>query len=174
MNKNDFLVIGKVVGVHGIRGNIKVYSYAESPSVFKPDSRILVRNTSGLEKRYTVTQAAPHKRIIRLSLKEIVSREDAEMLVGSELLIEKQDLPELDDGTYYWFDIIGLDVFTIDETYIGRVESIITTGSNDVYVVKDPDKRKKDEILIPALETVVLEIDLKNKTMQVDLPEGLA
>ena len=78
-------------------------------------------------------------------------------------------MPDLEEGDYYWFDLIGLDVFGIDQKYLGRLESIIQTGSNDVYVVKKDDT----EILIPALESVVQKIDLKNRRMQVDLPEGL-
>ena len=173
MKKNGFLSIGKIIGVHGLKGTIKVYSYAESLSVFRPDALILIRNTKGLEKTYAIEWVKPHKRTILLSLKEVKDRSLAKTLIDSELFIEKAKLPELEDGTYYWFDIIGLSVFTIDEKYLGCVESIIQTGSNDVYVVKDPNKDKDNEILIPALKSVVLAIDLERKIMRVDLPEGL-
>ena len=111
----------------------------------------------------------PHTQTILLSLKGVDDRDMSEALVGFDLFIEKAKLSELEDESYYWFDIIGLSVYTIDEKFIGRVESIIPTGSNDVYVVKNND----DEILIPGLESVVKEIDLKQKNMRVDLPEGL-
>ena len=75
----------------------------------------------------------------------------------------------MEEGTYYWVDLIGIGVFTTEKEYLGRIESIVETGSNDVYVVKNGER----EILIPALETVVLDIDLGKKQMQVDLPEGL-
>jgi len=103
----------------------------------------------------------------------LVVEEQAELLAGAELLIEKEDLPELEHGTWYWTDIIGLDVFAVDDTYIGRVTSIIQTGSNDVYVVKNPDGNNDKEILIPAIESVVAAIDLAKGRMTVDLPEGL-
>ena len=173
MEKNGFLPIGKIVGAHGLKGNIKVYSYAESLSVFEPGSSILVINTKGSKKTYKIKWVKPHTRVFLLSLKGIGSRDSAETLIGSELFIEKAKLPELEDGSYYWFDIIGLSVFTTDEQYLGKIESIISTGSNDVFVVKDPNKEQKNETLIPALESVVLEIDFKFKTMRVDLPEGL-
>ena len=101
----------------------------------------------------------------------ISCREEAKALIGSELFIKKEKLSELEDGTYYWFDIIGLDVYNIEDKYLGCVEAIIPTGSNDVYVVKD--KAGNSEILIPALESVVKKIDCNLKIMQVDLPEGL-
>jgi len=173
VKKNDLLLIGKIVGTHGLKGYIKVYSYAESASVFKTDSLILVRSTEDREQTYTVKWAKPHKNITLMSLKGITSLSLAEPLVGSELFIEKANLPELEEGSYYWYDIIGISVFTTEDRYIGRVKSIIPTGSNDVLVVKDPNRDKDNEVLIPVLESVILEIDLEDKTMRVDLPDGL-
>jgi len=173
VDKNDLLLIGKVVGTHGIKGCVKVYSYAESASLFKPNSLILVKNRGGGEKTYTVNWANPYKNIIRMSIEGVTSLTSAETLLGSELYIEKAMLSEPEEGEYYWFDIIGLSVFTTDDDYIGRVESIIPTGSNDIYLVKNPDKDQNNEMLIPAIESVVIEIDLKSATMRVDLPEGL-
>jgi 16S rRNA processing protein RimM len=74
---------------------------------------------------------------------------------------------------FYWSDIIGLSVFDMAGDYIGRVTSIIQTGSNDVYVVKCPESGNRKEVLVPALAWVVKEIDLNKKIMRIDLPEGL-
>lgn len=173
MKKNGFISVGKIVGVHGLNGTSKVYSYAESLAVFQPNGSILLRNATGQEKKYEIKWAKPHTRVILLALKGVTNCSQAEKLIGCELYIDKAKLPELEEGTYYWFDIIGLSVFTVDKNYLGRVESIIPTGSNDVYVVKNTDKDEKNEVLIPALESVILEIDLKRQVMRVDLPEGL-
>jgi len=163
------LLVGKIVGVHGIRGNLKVYSYAESLSVFKSDASIYVDGKDGSGAMYTIGWARPHKRIVLLSLKDVTSIDRARDLVGSELFVGRKLLPELDKGSYYWLDLIGLSVYTMDHSYLGRVESIIPTSGNDVFVVK----REEKEILIPALESVVLDVDIENNTMRVDLPEGL-
>jgi len=173
VDKNDLLLIGKIVGTHGIKGCVKIYSYAESASLFKPNSLILVKNRGGGGKTYTVNWAKPHKNIIRMSIEGVTSFTSAETLIGSELYIEKAMLAAPEEDEYYWFDIIGLSVFTTDDDYIGRVESVIPTGSNDVYIVKNPDKDQNYEVLIPAIESVVIEIDLERATMRVDLPEGL-
>jgi 16S rRNA processing protein RimM len=90
-------------------------------------------------------------------------------LIGAELFIARDELPELEEDSYFWFDLIGMAVYTTADEYLGRIESIIETGSNDVYVVQD----HKKEVLIPALESVVIAIDTKAKRMQVILPEGL-
>ena len=173
MEKNGFVPIGKIVGAHGVKGNIKVYSYAESLSVFNPGSLILLITPKGFEKTYKIEWVKPHGRLTLLSLKGVENRNSVESLIGSVFFIERARLPEAEDGSYYWVDIIGISVFTADDEYIGRVESIIPTGSNDVFVVKSPNKAHDSEILIPAIESVILEIDLEHKTMRVNLPEGL-
>ncbi len=172
MATNDVLPIGKIVSAHGIAGNVKIRSYAESATIFKSGVLLLIRKNKGEEKTYSVEWAKPHVENVLLSLKGVESRTQAEALVGSQLFIEKKSLPKPADGGYYWFDIIGLSVFTVQGEYIGRVDSILPTGSNDVYIVKNPENRNM-EVLIPALSSVVVSIDLEDKTMRVDLPEGL-
>ena len=169
---NDgFISIGKIAGPHGIQGAVKVYSYAESFSVFKSGITILVKNPNdSTVKDYRVKWSAPHSRFVLLLFEGVESRVPADNLKGFELFIKKADLPELEKDTYYWNDIIGLLVYTSDDNYIGRVESIIQTGANDIYVVKD---EKNNEVLIPAIESVVLNIDVIQKIMKVNLPEGL-
>ena len=169
MERNNFLLIGKIVGIHGLKGTVKVCSYAESLSVFKPGDLILVRDSESRDKTYMIQWVKPHTKTILLSLKGVDDWDMAKMLVGSGLFIEKAKLPEPENGSYYWSDIIGLSVYSIDGKYMGRVESIIRTGSNDVYVVKNGDK----ETLVPGIKSVVLEINPKQKMMRVDLPEGL-
>ena len=163
------MLIGKIVGAHGIKGYCKIRSYAESLTVFQPGSKIRLVNSSGQENIYEIKWIKPHTKVDLISLKGVETRHQAETLIGSELFIEKEKLPELDNGSYYWHDLIGMDVFTTDAAYLGRLERVIQTGSNDVYVVTNDT----DEILIPALASVVVDIDLEHKRMQVDLPEGI-
>lgn len=173
VDKEKFLSIGKIVGVHGLKGDLKVYPYSETLDAFGAGNSIFVRTLAGQEQDHIIESAKAHKKVVLVSLKGVSTIARATHFVGSELFMEKESLPELDDGSYYWFDIIGLSVFSKDNKLIGSVTSVIPTGSNDVYVVKGSDKNKDQEILIPAIEAVVLDIDLKNKKMSVDLPEGL-
>lgn len=173
MEKNDDLLIGKIVGAHGVNGTVKVYSYAESVSTFKPGSRIKLKKRNSREQRHYINWAKPHGKVILLSLDGITNRGEAESFVGTELYVQKSMLPRKEAASYYWFDLIGLSVFTTEAEYLGQVESIFPTRSNDVYVVKDNRKDPEKETLIPALESVVLDIDLDRKTMRVLLPEGL-
>jgi 16S rRNA processing protein RimM len=164
------VLIGKIVGIHGLKGTNKLRSYADSLSVFWPGRSILIRDLRGREANYEIHWVKPHTGIPLVSFKGITNREQAKTLIGAELFIPQSELPELDEDTYYWHDLIGIEVVTITGEFLGRIESIIETGSNDVYVVKSNEK----EVLIPALDSVVLDIDLAHKRMRVDLPEGLA
>lgn len=168
-HKKDRLPIGKIVGVHGVKGTLKIHSYAESLKIFQPGAMISVSTADGREKDFEIDWIKPHSRGALLALNNISDRDQAKTLVGAELQIERATLPELDNGVFYWYELIGLQVFTIDDRYIGRLESIIETGANDVYVVKNEDR----EILIPALESVVQTIDIKANLMRVELPDGL-
>lgn len=172
-NNEHLLSIGKIIGVHGIRGVLKVFSYAESVSRYQPGLSLHVKRAGGGENIFKIKWAKPHSKFILLSLEDISNRNEAEGLVGSELFIGRDTLEEPEEGSYYWADIIGLSVFGEDGEYIGRITSIIETGSNDVYVVTGPAEQEEKETLIPALEWVVKAIDLDKKIMTVDLPEGL-
>ena len=169
MEENAFLTVGEVVGTHGVKGTLKVYSFAESTDVFASGGNIQLRTRQGKVQNYTIRWVKPHKKILLVSLKEVRRREMADMLIGSQLLIPKADLPDLDDSEFYWHELLGLSVFDEERGYLGTISSIIQTGSNDVYVVEDADR----EVLVPALASVVTEVSLEDGRMTVKLPDGL-
>jgi 16S rRNA processing protein RimM len=169
VGKKGYVLIGKVVGTHGIKGTNKFKSYAESLSVFKPGRCLLVCDNRNREKKVEVNWVKSHTRTPLIAFKGVTDRDGAEAMIGADMFIPETELPEPDEDTYYWFELIGLEVYTTEEDYLGRITSIFETGSNDVYVVKD----KKQEVLIPAIESVVIDIDIEHKRMRVDLPEGL-
>ena len=130
---------------------------------------MVLRISGEIERCLVVRDARPHKGLIRVSFNNVDSRTDAEALTGAEVVVRRDELPDLEDDTYYWVDLIGLDVVTTDQRQLGRIESILPTGSNDVYVVRGHG----GETMVPALASVILEVDLENRIMRVDLPEGL-
>lgn len=169
MNPEDILEIGKIVGVHGIRGQVKVYSYAESTDPFAPGKAVALKCFDGSYSTYTVEKVQPYKNMLRMAFEGIDGRDAAEALVGSAVFISRSTLPEPESDTWYWCDLIGLDVYAVNRGFIGRVVSMIETGSNDVFVVRN----NGGETLIPAIDSIVIEIDIAANTMRVALPEGL-
>ena len=169
MPENPLMPIGKVVGAHGIKGAVKVHFYDARHSSPASGDILRIITPRGSEIHYPVEWARPHRRNQVIGLKGIDSRNQAESMAGAEIVINRADLPELEDGIYYWVDLIGLDVYTVKDRYLGQITSVIPTGSNDVYVVGD----KHSETLVPALKSVIVSVNLETNTMKVDLPEGL-
>lgn len=168
MGKEKNLHIGTVVGVHGIKGWLKVAAYTESPESFDIGRQLTVKTGSGRTATYTIRDVRPHKNLLHLAFETVESRDAAEALKGAELMIDRAELPEPEDGSWYWCDLIGLVVYE-GEVQIGRVENIFATGSNDVLVVRDGEAER----LIPLLESIVRQIDFDSQTITVELPEGL-
>ena len=165
--------IGKIVGAHGIHGAVKVFSYAESAECYTQSGGLTAIDKQGREFGCDVLWVRPLKNRILMGLKDVTTREQAQALAGCELLIPRDSLPPVDSDTYYWADLIGMAVYAMDQEYLGRVTSIIATGANDVYVVETPEGYPVAEILLPALASVVLEVDVERNRMLVELPEGL-
>ncbi len=170
MRKNeDTLLIGKIIGVHGMKGYLKVYSFDESMDLFHPGAQVRLKSSIGEISRLTVRDVQPYKNILRIAFEEVPDRTVAETLAGAELLIQRSQLPEPEQGTWYWCDLVGMSVYGIDGTYLGQVENLFETGSNDVLVVKRGD----EEILIPVTASIVCDVDMDYGKINVDLPEGL-
>ncbi len=169
MVEDAYLVVGKIVGTHGIKGDLKVVSYADSMNVFASGEALVLSREGRHLGAFRVASSRPHKRVILLVLEGTTSIEAAKNWVGCDVCVDRASLTQPEEGSYYWFQVIGLDVFTLDNRCLGRVEAVFPTGSNDVYVVKDGKK----EVLVPAIDSVVTGIDLERRIMKVDLPEGL-
>jgi 16S rRNA processing protein RimM len=169
----ELLEIGKVVGAQGIAGAIKIYTYAESPDCFNPGRTLTLVDRDGHPHGYQITWAQAHKKAMRVALEGVNTRDAAEAMTGWPVFMAKSDLPPLEPDTYYWSDVIGMAVYTVAGDYLGEIEQIIPTGANDVYVVKTPADHPAGEILIPAIASVIIEIDVDQRRMRVELPEGL-
>jgi len=169
MTGDDVLVVGKVVGAHGIRGEVVIHFHDGTDRKLTTGDPIRLTLPGKPHASYRVTSARPHKGRFLVALDTITDRNQAEALIGAEVVADRASLPPLEDGEYYWRDLIGLSVYDVAHRHLGTLTAIFPTGSNDVYVVQ----QGADEILVPALESVVVSIDLNAGVMRVDLPEGL-
>jgi 16S rRNA processing protein RimM len=168
LNKGDTIRVGKITAAHGIHGEIEVVPYGPPEDVAElAGSQLTELFIKG--KPYPIKSARKHKKLILFKLIGIVKREEAEGLRGSEVSVSKQELPALPEGEYYWFELMGMEVQSEDGRALGKIFNIVTTGSNDVYEVRGP----LGEILIPAIEGVVIGVDAEKKRMTIRIPEGL-
>jgi len=170
MKESCLIPIGKVVKTHGVRGAVKIYPYGETLGELDTGEKLLAVAPGGEGGReLTLAGLRPRKQGWIGEFDEITNMDQALALAGSELLMPEERLPALSEGEYYHYQLIGLAVETGDGRPIGVLKAILETGSNDVYVVADGGK----ELLIPALEDVIRRVDLENRKIIVDLPEGL-
>lgn len=169
----ETILIGKIIAAHGIKGAVRILSYAESLELYTSGIPLWVQQEGAAAVAHSVAWVQAHGQKVRMAFKEVDNRNAAEALIGASLFIERNLLPDLESDTYYWFDLIGLAVVDVDGRHLGEIETVLPTGSNDVYVVKDSSRNPVREVLIPALASVVLEVDLASGVMRVALPEGL-
>jgi 16S rRNA processing protein RimM len=164
------LCVGRITAAHGIHGAVRMVSYAASSHIFEPGASIAEKKPGRGWSTLRIVWAKPHRKGLRIQFDGVENRFQAEGLVGSEIFIEASRLPVLEEDEYYWHELMGLAVITGDHRHLGRIASIIDTGSNDVYVVQG----EENEILVPALASVVRDIDVAAGRMTVELPEGLS
>ena len=131
---------------------------------FMPGSQLLAGDT-----RYTVRGVRTHQKTLLLALEGIRTRNQADALRDKLLEVPEDDLPDLEEDAYYRFEIIGMWVVDEDGQSLGQIEELIETGSNDVYVVRDADT----ELLIPAIDSVIKEVNVAENRMTVALLAGL-
>lgn len=147
-----FLEIGKIVGTHGLKGELRVDPWCDSPDFLCQFTTLYVKK--GKEK--IKVKSKPHKRIVIMKISGVETIEQADMLRNSVLYIDRNDAV-LDDGVFFIQDIMGLSVFDVDtnEKY-GKITDIIKTGANDVYQITNDNK---ENFLIPVIDEVVVEVD---------------
>jgi len=169
VSSEDLLLIGKVIRPQGLRGLLRIRSYARSAESFLNAGTVFLKSDRQELVGYKVSSLKAHKDVFLMKLDGLSSLGDAERYRGAEIFIKKDLLRRDGDEEYFWFELIGLRVFLSSGRCIGTLKEIIATGSNDIFVVKEGEK----EYLIPAIHEVVEEIDLKNKKITIYEVEGL-
>ncbi len=163
-----YLPIGSIAGAHGIRGEVKVELLTDYPERFRPGARLYVGDET-TARPVEVQTARPHKRFYLVKFTDVPDRNAAELLAGQLVLILTDEAMPLGEHENYAHDLLGLQVETQAGQALGQITDILTGPANDVYVVSGPER----EVLVPALRSVVLRVDLAAGKMVVELPEGL-
>ncbi len=156
--------VGKITSTHGVRGEVKVYPLTDFPERFEKGNDVFIH-----EQKMTIEKSRPQKNIYIVKFKGYDNINDVLKYNGMYLEVLKDDTVPLQEGQYYVFDIIGCNVYTDNDVFVGVVKSVLPTGSNDVYVLENGTK----EILIPAIKQVVVSVSIPNKKIIISPLEGL-
>ncbi|RJQ30226.1 MAG: 16S rRNA processing protein RimM [Peptococcaceae bacterium] len=163
-----YISIGKIIATQGRHGEVRVLPLTDFPERFLNMQHVCLFSGNTHRKLF-VEDARLYRQFIVMKFKEIDDMEAAVSLKGSLIQVTRDELVPLPADNYYVFDLIGLTVFTEEGLPLGKVTEVLKTGANDVYIVETGEK----PILLPALKSVVQEINLEAGRMTVKLPEGL-
>ena len=164
------VTIGKIMGVHGIRGELKVRSLSDVPRRFEDLNRVAVVGPSGARRDLVVRTSRRTAGGYLIGFEGVGTPDAATPLVGSLLQIPKEDGAPLPDGHYYEYDLLGMDVRTEEGVMLGALEEILPTGSNAVFVVRSAEGM---EHLIPGTKEVISAVDVPGRQMIVRRVAGL-
>ncbi len=168
-DQDEMVPIGKIVGTHGIKGLLKVYSYSGNIQSLQAAETAFLKGKDGTLREYSVKSVSAHTGGFILGLDDFSDINQVLSLSGSELCLKLSQLPAPDENEYYWRDLIGLDVFTDQGVELGALVDIFETGSSDIYVVRGISK----EYLIPAIADVIARVDIPGKKMIITPLDGL-
>ena len=160
--------VGVITSTHGIRGEVKVYPTTDDVNRFKKLKEIIL-DTGKEQINLEVEGVKFFKDMVILKFKGIDNINDIEKYKGKSLFVDRENAVKLEKDEYYIADLIGMQVFT-EEGRLGVLKDVLETGANEVYVV---DSDKYGEVLIPAIQQCILDVNVQEQTMKVYLLEGL-
>ena len=158
--------VGQIVNTHGLKGDVKIYSYTDYPERFEEID--YVYDDDG--KKYMLERVKYHKSMPIIKLQTVDSIDDAEKMRGVTLYIDEENLRELEEDEYMISDLVGLQAFTESGNPLGEVVNVLQYTANDIYVIHSSDGK---EYLVPALKEFVPVIDIENKKMIINEIKGL-
>jgi 16S rRNA processing protein RimM len=158
-----WLTVGRIQGLFGVGGGLRVYSYLEEPADILDFDALWLDRADETGPRTVTGRARKGPRLI-LWLAGVGGRDQARELLGTDLLAPREAFPEPEEDAFYWADLEGMAVVTTDGVDLGEVDTLMETGANDVLVVAGADRER----LLPFIGQVVREVDLEAGRMVVD------
>lgn len=162
----DLLEVGKIINTHGLRGEVKVIPWTDTPDVFEDLETLYLKNNDV----FTISSVKYQKNNLIVKFKEVGDINEAEKLKNQVLYAERSALGELPEGVYYIADLIGLSVRKETGEEVGKIKDVLQTGANDIYVVA---REGAKDLLVPVIPNVVLSVDIDGGEVTVSLPDGL-
>lgn len=166
---NDLVAIAKLVKIRGLRGELAADILTDFPERFEDLETVIALLPNGERRELKIENFWFQKDRIILKFDGFDSIEKAETLRGAEICIPESEAVKLEEDEFFDWELEGCEVETIDGEKIGRVKEIMRTGGTEILVVEGKDK----DYLIPFAETICTKVDIENKLIKVDAPEGL-
>lgn len=165
----DLLKVGVITSTHGIKGEVKVFPTTDDPERFKKLKKVVV-DTKKRKLDMEIASVKFFKNMVIVKFKGIDDINDVEQFRKADIYVTREDAVPLGENEYFIADLIGLTVVADDGEELGTVADVLSTGANDVYVVR---QENEEELLIPAIFECIKEVDIENGRMTVHLLPGL-
>lgn len=165
----EYLEIGQIVNTNGLKGMLKIKPFTDDITMFENLEIIYIQKGQELIAK-NIEEVKYVKNMVLLKLEGIDNIEEAEKYRNMYIKIDKEDIGDIPEDSYLVVDMLKCNVYTEENELLGKMVDVLSTGSNDVYVVKTAEGK---EILLPAIRDVIKEIDIQNKKIIVNLMDGL-
>lgn len=165
----NLLEIGKIVNTHGLRGEVKVVPWTDAAEDFEYISSVYIKIKNEY-KKLTISSVKYQKNNVIVKFKEYNDINEIEPYKNSVLYAQRDELGELPEGVYYIVDLIGLEVYTEEGEFVGKIADVFNAGASDIYDVK---REGKKNLLLPVIDEVVKNVDIKGGKVTVHIMEGL-
>ena len=168
---NDRIIIGKIIGAHGVKGENKIFPLTDNVRRFAKVKHVfLVKEDESVFCEKDISHHRMDRGNVLLTFEGIFDRDMAEKLKGYYLAVNREDAVKLPKDSYFIADLIGMKVIDDERGELGTVTDVIETGANHVLEMK---RKGKKDLLVPFVKAICYEVDLENKTINCILPEGL-
>lgn len=165
----DLLQVGAIANTHGVRGEVKVFPMTDDVNRFRKLKQVLL-DTGKEKKELSITQVKFFKNLVILKFKGYDNINDVEQWKGMPLYVTRDQAVKCEKDEYFIADLIGILVEDEEGEALGELFDVLTTGANDVYVIKKPGCQ---DLLLPAIKECILSVDLEGRRMKVHVLEGL-
>lgn len=166
---DDMLRIGVIANTHGIKGEVKVFPTTDDINRYKQLKEVIL-DTGKEHKKLEIENIRFFKQMVIVKFKGIDTINDIEKYKGKDILVTREQAIPLEEDEYFIYDIIGAAVITEEGREIGRLEEVLQTGANDVFVVKSLEGK---ELLFPVIKDCVLDINIEEKKVTIHVMKGL-
>ncbi len=167
-----YLLLGEIVRPHGVRGELKMRVLTDYPERIAQLKAVYLATDPNAKRpaRYVISGLRMHQSDALLTLKQVTDRNQAELMRGMYVMVDVRDAVPLADDEVYLYQLIGMEVRTIDGESLGKITDVLETGANDVYIVQG---EAYGETLIPVTDETIIKTDTDSGIVTVKLPEGL-
>ncbi|QOR36069.1 16S rRNA processing protein RimM [Clostridium sp. 'deep sea'] len=167
---SKYVNIAKITSTHGLNGDMRIFPVISPPQLLNQLDHMYIKDNNGEMVKISIEKVRPYKKSIwLLKIKEWQTIEQVELFKGHSLFLPKEELPKLPQNSYYIGDLLGSQVISENGEPVGELIDVLERGSSDLYVIKTDSK----ELLLPVVKEFVLSVNIDDKIITVNIPEGL-